>query len=215
MLPPLYAILDVQYARSRGLAPLDLVDIWLGAGVRLVQLRAKELATGPLVELADAIGTRVRGAGGTFVVNDRADVARMVSADGVHVGQDDLSPRAVRALVGSTALVGLSTHTERQVAEACREPVSYIAIGPVFATQSKAAGNQPVGLTGVRRAAELAGAAGLPVVAIGGISLDRARDVLSAGASAVAVISDLLAGEPAQRARQFIEALGRDPLLHL
>ena len=142
------------------------------------------------------------------IINDRADIARLADADGVHVGQEDLAPAAVRAIVGDTAIVGLSTHTTEQVDRAVREPVSYVAVGPVFGTSTKATGYEPIGLERVREAARRARARGLPLVAIGGITLENASSVLDAGAASVAVISDLLAtGDPEARVRAFLKAL--------
>jgi thiamine-phosphate pyrophosphorylase len=141
-------------------------------------------------------------------VNDRADLARLAGAGGVHVGQTDLSPAAVRAVVGPELVVGRSTHTPDQYEAAFGEPVDYVAIGPVFATATKATGCDEVGLEGVRRAAARTAARGLPLVAIGGITLDRARSVRDAGAQSIAVISDLFAtGDPAGRVREFLRAL--------
>jgi thiamine-phosphate pyrophosphorylase len=176
--------------------------------VKLVQLRAKTLAGGSCLALADAMVRRCRAAGARFILNDRADLAAMAGADGVHVGQNDLPPHAVRALVGETAWVGLSTHTDAQVDAACLEPVTYLAIGPVFATVTKARPDPCVALDGVQRAAARSHHAGLPLVAIGGITLATAPAVLGAGADAVAVISDLLAGDTADRVRAFLKALG-------
>ena len=145
-----------------------------------------------------------------LVVNDRADIARLAEADGVHIGQEDLPPAAVRALVGDAAIVGLSTHTMEQVDRAVLEPVTYVAIGPVFGTATKATGYEPIGLGMVRAAARRAAARGLPLVAIGGITLENAASVLDAGAASVAVISDLLAtGDPEARARAFVDRLSR------
>jgi thiamine-phosphate pyrophosphorylase len=144
------------------------------------------------------------------IVNDRADIARISGADGVHVGQDDLAPVSVRAIVGDEAIVGLSTHTPEQLAAACEIRVmTYVAIGPVFATSTKPTGLHAVGLDRVRAAAEVTRARGLPLVAIGGITLDRAASVLRAGAASVAVISDLLGtGEPEARVRAYVLRLG-------
>jgi len=166
--------------------------VWLEGGIRLIQLRAKGLASGPMLALAEALLSRTRAAGGHLLINDRADIAAMCGADGIHVGQDDLSPGEVRRLIGATAIVGLSTHTDTQVADAVAQPVSYIAIGPVFGTRTKNTGYDAVGLAQVRRAADVAHAAGVPLVAIGGITADRAHEVLAAGADSVAVISDLV-----------------------
>ena len=160
-------------------------------------------AAAAVVQLAHRHQARV-------VINDRADIARLADADGVHVGQDDLSPAAVRALIGDTAIVGLSTHTTAQVDQAVHEPVSYVAVGPIFGTATKATGYRQVGLEMVREAARRARASGLPLVAIGGITLETAASVLDAGAASVAVISDLLAtGDPEERVRAYVERLWR------
>jgi len=148
------------------------------------------------------------GADVQLIVNDRADIARLAGAAGVHVGQDDLPPDAARRIVGRERIVGLSTHTTAQVEAAVREPVNYIAIGPVFGTASKATGYDAVGLAMVQEAAARAHARGLQVVAIGGITLDRAAEVVHAGADAVAVISDLLrTGDPRARVREYLDRL--------
>ena len=205
-LSPLYAILDVESAERQSLDPLDLLAIWLPSGVRLVQLRAKHSSSGAFLHLAEAAQAALAAAGGRLVVNDRADIARLAGASGVHVGQDDLPVRAARAVVGDAALVGRSTHTPEQIDVALAEPISYLAIGPIFATSTKPQPYAPVGLDGVRLAARRAARCGLPVVAIGGITLDAVPDVLQAGAASVAVIGDLLAGDPADRARAFVAA---------
>lgn len=130
----------------------------------------------------------------------------MSGAAGVHVGQEDLAPAAARQLLGPGAIVGYSTHTTAQVEAASIEPVSYVAVGPVFGTRTKATGYEPIGLELVSEAARLSG--GLPIVAIGGITIETAPAAIEAGASSVAVISDLLAtGEPAARVRAFLDAL--------
>jgi thiamine-phosphate pyrophosphorylase len=207
VLPRLYAILDVDLATRRGLAPLAVLEQWLEAGVRLVQLRAKPLESGAFLTLADEALRLTRQAGARLIINDRPDLAAMAGADGVHVGQDDLPPRAVRSIVGASPWVGLSTHTDAQLDAGTREPVTYLAIGPVFATSSKAAPDPVVGLAGVRRAASRAHEVGLPLVAIGGITIDRATEVMEAGATAVAVISDLLVPDSGARARAFLAAI--------
>jgi thiamine-phosphate diphosphorylase len=143
------------------------------------------------------------------VINDRADVARLAGAAGVHVGQTDLPPDLVRGILGPGAVVGVSTHSLDQIARALDAGPTYVAIGPVFPTATKATGEEAIGLEGVRRAAERTGAAGVPLVAIGGITLDRAPEVIEAGAAAVAVIGDLLAGgRPERRVREYLTRLG-------
>src|SRR5262245_56184605 len=201
----LHAIVDVDVAARAGWTAFDLAAACLEEGAGVIQLRAKELAGAPFLELASRIHGLTSSAGGILVVNDRADIARLAGAEGVHVGQDDLSPAAARAIIGSDAVVGLSTHTEQQIGRAVLEPVSYVAIGPVFGTSTKATGYAAVGLQAVMLAATLAAPRGLEVIAIGGITLGRTRDVLRAGATGVAVIADLLEGNnPEARTRAYV-----------
>jgi thiamine-phosphate pyrophosphorylase len=191
--------------------------------VRLFQLRAKTMASGKMLELAEALVRKAEAAGATFIVNDRADIARLAGAGGLHVGQTDLDPAAARSVVGADMPIGRSTHTEAQVRSALGEPIDYLAIGPVFGTTSKDRPDPVVGLDGVRMAARLASAgkpalrAGTgagpytesprPVVAIGGITIDTAPEVIAAGAASVAIIADLLIGDPAARVHDYLHAL--------
>jgi thiamine-phosphate pyrophosphorylase len=146
--------------------------------------------------------------GAMVLVNDRVDLAMMSGASGVHVGQDDIAPAHARRLLGPRAVIGYSTHTPAQLDAASAEPVSYLAIGPVFGSRTKATGYEPVGLAMVGEAARRS--KGLPVVAIGGITLETAASVVAAGASAVAVIGDLLVGEnPSARVAAYCHALRR------
>ena len=207
-LPALYAILDADAAAAQSADPVALLDLWLSHDIRLVQLRAKSLDSARFFDLARRLASRVSSAGGTFIVNDRADIARLAGARGVHVGQDDLSPIDVRQIAGPQAIIGLSTHDDAQLRDAIGTPIDYVAIGPVFETRTKgAAASATVGLDGVRRAASQARERGVPLVAIGGITLATARAVLDAGAQSVAVIADLLAGDPAARAKAYRDAL--------
>jgi len=207
-IPNLCAIVDVDAAARAGWAPIDLVRAFLNGGARFLQLRAKSLPGGQFFDLASAASELAHAAGAMLVVNDRADVARLANADGVHVGQDDLSPLQVRTLVGQSALVGLSTHSVDQIDRALEQPVNYVAIGPVFGTVTKSTGYDRVGLVMVGEAAKRAHARSLPLVAIGGITLTTARQVIDAGAATVAVIGDLLAtGDPETRTREFLRAL--------
>ncbi len=175
--------------------------------MRLIQLRAKNWSSGAFLDLAAAAVADAAAAGAVVVVNDRADVAVLSRAPGLHVGQDDLSPVDARRLVGPDAWLGLSTHTVAQWTAALAAPISYVAIGPVFDTGTKATGYEAVGLHTVRLVATAAAAPALPVVAIGGITLERAPAVIAAGAASVAVISGLLTGAPEVRAREFLRAL--------
>jgi thiamine-phosphate pyrophosphorylase len=147
-------------------------------------------------------------AGAQIIVNDRADVARLADAAGVHVGQDDLAPEAVRRLVGPDRIIGFSTHTTAQLDRAVQLPVDYVAVGPIFGTASKDTGYAAVGLRLVEEASARARPRGLPVVAIGGITLERAPGVIRAGADSVAIISDLLStGDPRARVSQYLDKL--------
>lgn len=206
-LPAVYAILDFDLTQARGFTPASVLDDWLAAGIQLVQFRAKTLTLGPFLEIAQMLKVRCDDAGATFLINDRIDVARLAGADGVHLGQDDLSPAEAREALPAGAIVGLSTHNDSQVGGALGSSASYIAIGPVFGTQSKANPSPPVGLDGVRRAASLAGAE-KPVVAIGGISAATVASVVAAGADSVAVISALLdEPDPGAAARALLRAV--------
>jgi len=197
----------VEVCARSGQAPFDVVQAFLSAGVRLIQLRAKTWDSGAFLDLALASVTEAAAADATIVVNDRADIAALSAAPGLHVGQDDLTPADARKIVGAGSWIGLSTHTEAQWTSALAAPIDYVAIGPVFGTQTKATGYGAVGLDSVGRVAAAAGPHGIPVVAIGGITLENAASVIDAGGSSVAVISDLLAGPPEVRAREFIRAL--------
>jgi thiamine-phosphate pyrophosphorylase len=204
----LNAIIDAEAAARAGWTPIDLAKAFLNGGARFLQFRAKSMAAGALLDSAAAIAELAHAAGAILVVNDRADIARLAAADGVHVGQDDVAPAAARRVIGPEPLIGLSTHSTEQLAAAVREPITYVAIGPVFGTTTKATGYDCVGLDMVRAASGSASAAGLPLVAIGGITLERAPSVIAAGADAVAVIGDLLGtGDPEARVRAFVDRL--------
>jgi thiamine-phosphate pyrophosphorylase len=214
----------VDTAQRAGWTPLDLAAAYLNGGARFLQIRAKSLSGAAFLDLASRMREIAHAAGAILVVNDRADIARLSGADGVHVGQDDLTAPAARAIVGPSAVLGLSTHTGPQIDAAVLQPVTYVAVGPVFGTSTKATGYEAVGLDRVRYAASRlafsAGEAGLPgacsdcsdtlLVAIGGITLDRAADVIDAGATSVAVITDLIAsGDPEARVRAYVARLAR------
>jgi thiamine-phosphate pyrophosphorylase len=196
--PFVYPIVDAGRLRGRDAA--FVVDTLARAGARLIQLRVKGLPDRSCLALARAALSAARASGATLVVNDRADIARIVGADGLHVGQDDLTGTDARSVVGPNVLLGVSTHHLGQLAAASREPVDYVAIGPVFPTHSKENPDPVVGLEMVRRARA---ATSLPLVAIGGITRLNARDVVEAGADGVAVISDLL--DAPDLARAFTE----------
>ncbi len=183
---PLYAIVDPL---DTGRGAVDLARAMLAGGARLLQLRLKGVTTAELFETAGRLRELTAAAGATFIVNDRADVARAVGADGVHLGRDDLPIAAARPFLGADALIGVSTHDESQAAERTGSGADYLSVGPIFATTSKSPADPVVGCDRLRalrpRIAE-------PVVAIGGITAANAADVLTAGADAVAVIAALV-----------------------
>ena len=208
MLPRLYAVCDADVCARAGWTLPDYAAALMDGGVTLLQLRAKHASSREVLAATEAVMARALRHKATVIVNDRADVARLADASGVHVGQDDLAPADVRRVIGEHAALGLSTHTTAQLESAVREPVTYVAIGPVFGTTTKATGYDAVGLDLVRRASAIAAPSGLPVVAIGGITLENAPDIIVSGAASVAVITDLLVGgDPTARARAFLEQL--------
>ena len=197
--------------RRAGWTVPALTDAYLAGGARLLQIRCKNAPSGVFLATCVDIVVRARRSGALVIVNDRADIAKLAAADGVHVGQDDLDPVSVRRLLGGSAVIGVSTHSANQVRAASPLPVDYIAIGPVFGTSTKDTGYREVGPQLVREAATILRrdlGDTKPVVAIGGITLERAREVIGAGAASVAVISDLLStGDPETRVRDYLRAL--------
>jgi thiamine-phosphate pyrophosphorylase len=174
----------------------------MDAGVKLLQYRAKNAAARELWTESRSIAEAARGAKCTFIVNDRPDVAYLAEADGVHVGQDDLDVEQARKVIGLDRRVGVSTHNLEQFRAAAATSADYIAVGPIFQTSSKANPDPVVGTELLRRVRALTEK---PIVAIGGITLERAAEVLEAGADSVAVISDILkAKDPGGKAREFI-----------
>ncbi|HET7212362.1 MAG TPA: thiamine phosphate synthase [Terriglobia bacterium] len=203
-LPRLYAIIDP--AQTRNLDPVEAADALLSAGVRLIQYRGKADSSRRLFDVCSAMAERVREAGGMFIVNDRADLARITGADGVHVGQEDLPVEEARRVLHAGQRVGVSTHTRAQFEEAEATSADYVAFGPIFPTGSKERPDPVVGLEQLR---EMRGLTRRPLVAIGGITLDNAALVIEAGADSVAVIHGLLAADDiGAQARKFLTSLG-------
>jgi thiamine-phosphate pyrophosphorylase len=197
-LPKLYPITD---RRLSGLSHAEQVARLIEGGATLIQLREKHRSPREFYREAEAALKTAHERGARLIINDRADIALALGADGVHLGQDDMPPAAARKLLDKDAIIGFSTHSVEQAIEAARMPVTYVAIGPVFATASKERPDPVVGLEGVRRVREAVGG-DLPLVAIGGITRDNARSVLGAGADSVAVIGALIKpSDPAAIAR--------------
>lgn len=203
VLPRLYPITDTLVS---GLSHAKQVESLAAGGATLIQLREKRASPREFYEAALEAISVARTLGVQIVINDRVDIAIAVKADGVHLGQADLPPDRARMLLGESRILGYSTHTLEQALAATSAPVDYIAIGPVFQTWTKQNSDEIVGLETVSLVKR---DATLPLVAIGGITLDSARAVVESGADSVAVISDLLSvGDIAERTRRFFDVIG-------
>jgi thiamine-phosphate diphosphorylase len=205
-LPRLYAIVDPL---DTGRDPVELAAALLAGGARLIQLRLKNVPSRVLLETAREIAPLARAAGALFVVNDRADVARAVGADGVHLGQEDVPVAAARRVLGAGTLVGVSTHDVAEAHAAEAAGADYVGVGPVYATTSKANPLAPRGLALVRAVRD---AVGCPIVAIGGITAGTAREVVEAGADAVAVIAAIVrSADPSREVVDLVRRLSAIP----
>jgi thiamine-phosphate pyrophosphorylase len=201
-LPRLYAILDAScFSESQMLS--STAEELLAAGVTLLQYRNKSSNAREMLQHARELKRRL-GSSAKLIMNDRADLCLAAEFNGVHVGQQDLSPEGARKVIGTALWLGVSTHNPEQVKRADETSADYIAIGPVFSTVSKANPDPVVGLEGVRKARALTRK---PLVAIGGINRANCRSVIQAGADSVAVISDLMR-EPRKSAEDFFRILG-------
>jgi thiamine-phosphate pyrophosphorylase len=203
--PRLYAIVDVScFAVERRTTSVivDFASQLAAGGATLIQYRNKEGNAREMLSHAREL-RRVLGDGIKLIMNDRADLCLAAGFDGVHVGQDDLSPEAARKLIGPDRILGVSTHNLEQLGEAEQSPADYIALGPVFATTSKRNPDPVVGVEGIRAARAVTTK---PLIAIGGITRVNARSVIDAGGDSVAVIGDLLSS-PQSAAQQFLALL--------
>jgi len=180
----------------RGLSLLESAAAMLDGGASVLQIRHKGLWVPAIYQAAREVAELCRHARATLIVNDRADIAKLLGA-GLHVGQDDLAPADARALLGDVPWIGRSTHNDVQLRAAAAEPVNYLALGPIFGTASKHNPEPVVGLDELRRCRPLVDG---PLVAIGGITRENARSVFQAGADSVAVIGDLIPAGPASAA---------------
>ena len=183
--------------------PLDLCDALLVAGAKLIQLRLKHATTSEFVETARAIKRRCVARGTLLIINDRADIAKLVAADGLHLGQDDLPVAEARRILGSDALIGFSTHNLKQLEDAVHQGAAdYLALGPIFATQSK---DNPDPALGLNALATLRKRCNLPLVAIGGVDESNVASVFAAGADCAAIIGALAnATNPSEAMRRLL-----------
>ena len=198
-LPRLYTFADASFGD-----PVRLAEALFNAGARIIQVRNKRGSARELLEQVERIlSFAPRGA--EIIVNDRVDVALISGAGGVHLGQDDVPPVEARRILGLDRMIGFSTHNLEQAMRAEKLPVDYVAVGPIFLTATK---ERPDAVVGLENLSAICQAIRKPVVAIGGIKLENAEDVLKAGATSVAVISDVLsAPDVASRVQSWIERL--------
>jgi thiamine-phosphate diphosphorylase len=211
-LPKLYAITDCQLSNC---SHEEIVRMMLAGGARLIQLRDKEASSREMLDQARACLKLTREAGATLIINDRVDVALTAGADGVHLGQGDMKVEDAREILGDDKIIGVSTHSIDQFRAALETSANYIAVGPVYQTKTKENPAPVVGLELVREAKKLTDR---PLAAIGGITPERAPEVIEAGADCVAAISALypwpevldLSSRPdiTGSVRRFIEVLG-------
>jgi thiamine-phosphate pyrophosphorylase len=187
-LPRFYPILDTRVLAAKGIQPVEAARAVLDEGAKILQYRHKGIWVQAVFDQAAEIARLSAESGALFVVNDRVDFAKLLGA-AVHIGSDDLSPFAARRILGPEPVIGFSTHNGFQLKRASEEAVQYLALGPIFSTASKENPDPVVGIEGLEKWRPLTEK---PVVAIGGITLDRAADVLHHGADSVAVISGFL-----------------------
>ncbi len=185
---------------------LDRVALALKCGVDIIQLREKNRPAKDIVELGKRIRELASAFGALFIVNDRIDIAKIVKADGVHLGQDDVSYKAAREVLGEEAIIGISTHCPDDAMRAMQDGADYIGVGPVFKTPTKP-GRIPVGLEYVKWASENVD---IPFFAIGSIEPDNTDEVIKAGASRIAVVRAIMNSEnPQENIEKFLAKLGR------
>ena len=202
VLSPLYVVLDAALLTT---SEIEMARKLSEVGVRLFQYRNKRGSSRELLQASATLAADFAERGVMFFVNDRPDVAYLSGATGVHIGQKDLPVKDSRKVMGPGKLLGLSTHNLEEFCAGAATDADYIALGPIFETGSKANPDPVIGTAMIQEARKLTNK---PIVAIGGITLDRAKEVMEAGADSVAVISDILrAADPAKRARQFLSLL--------
>ncbi len=199
--PGLYLITGGNAADDAGF--FDNVKSALDAGVKAVQLREKELSGRDLLQTAERLRLLTHGYGALFFVNDRADVAKLSGADGVHLGQGGVSPARAREILGEESIVGVSAHNIAEAVKAEEDRADFVTFGPVYHTPSKEKWGPPLGLGPLR---EAAGRLSIPVYAIGGIVKDRVKETIEAGASGVAVISAILGAPDVRKSAEEIIA---------
>ena len=191
----LYLVTDRGLARGRAIE--DIVEKAVKGGVTMVQLREKDIATRDFIALALKLKEVLKPYGVPLIINDRVDVALASDADGVHIGQSDMPYRMARALLGPSKIIGLSVENFGQIEEAESLDVDYIGISPVFATPTKTDTAAPFGLEGLRKAVKMSTH---PTVAIGGMNMETAADVMACGTDGIAVVSAIVCADDPEQA---------------
>lgn len=186
-LPKIYPITDAKTAK---ISHAEQCEKLIEGGAKFIQIREKCASSKDFYESSKECLAIAKKSNVKIIINDRVDIALTLKADGVHLGQNDLPPKKVREILGEKAIIGFSTHSVKQAIEAVKLPIDYIAIGPVFATNTKENPDEIVGLKGVKAVRQAIG--DFPLVAIGGINFENFKDVLDAGADSVAIISGLI-----------------------
>jgi len=196
----LYPVLD---AKTAGMPHIEAARRVLDGGARVIQLRDKNATFEELLHIGRDLRTLTREAGAQLIVNDNPYLAREIEADGVHLGEHDFPPYFAREILGPDAIIGLSTHTRQQALAAAYLPINYVAIGPVYPTQSKQSEYDPLGLDVVRWVTLHVH---LPVVAIGGITEEHIPELMQAGVENVAMIREIMAApDITARTRELLE----------
>lgn len=199
-IPKFYPIIDASIVHISKIE--GVVKMIIEAGSRIIQLRAKYVSTRDFIDTAQIIKPIAKKNKATFIINDRVDIAMLVDADGVHLGQDDLQIKEARKILGKDKIIGISTHNAKEAVIAEKVGVDYISFGPIFATSTKGDAQKPKGIDGLKKVRE---AVKIPIVAIGGITLENAKDIYKAGADCAAVISDILKSDDIKgRIKRFI-----------
>lgn len=198
----LYGILDTGYVAPKKMAAV--AEQLLQGGIKILQLRAKQSSEAEIVEMAQQILPLIRAREGIFILNDHPQLVPIVGADGAHIGQDDMTVAEARQLAGEKTIIGLSTHSLKQVEQAISQQPDYIGFGPLFATPTKP-DYAPIGLADIAKAQAMVP---FPVFCIGGITSQTLPQVIAAEAKRVVVVSDLLqAADATTKAREFLETL--------
>lgn len=198
--PPLYLISDTAIS---GITHMETFRIAIASGVKTIQLREKLISKRELYREAMAIRTLTRRHKVMFIINDYVDIAFLVDADGVHLGQNDMPVKEARKILGKNKIIGVSTHNLKQAVDAQREGADYVGFGPIFYTQTKDAG-RPKGISSLK---QIRGHIRIPIVAIGGITVDSVLEVMDGGADAVAVISAILRGDIKANIKKFLSLM--------